>query len=61
MEALHTTVAEAQRCGGTAAAAHCDVMNEDDLVQLVGSTIEQHGQIDVLVNNAGVVTGGRLG
>lgn len=60
MEPLHTTVAEAQRCGGKANAARCDVMNEDDLVQLVASTIDQHGRIDVLVNNAGVVTGGRL-
>jgi short-subunit dehydrogenase len=35
-------------------------MKEQDLQNLVGKTIEAHGRIDVLVNNAGVLTGGRL-
>src|SRR4051794_32506229 len=35
-------------------AVTCDVANDDDLQRLVAETIEAHGHIDVLVNNAGV-------
>ncbi|HEY8171710.1 MAG TPA: SDR family oxidoreductase, partial [Dehalococcoidia bacterium] len=37
-----------------------DVMRDEDLVALVEHTTGTHGKLDVLVNNAGVVTGGRL-
>ena len=32
----------------------CDVSRDDDLERLVSSTLERFGQVDVLVNNAGV-------
>lgn len=60
MDALTTAVAEVQAEGGSASVARCDVVIEDDLRALVDTTMEQHGRIDVLINNAGVVTGGRL-
>ncbi|MEY2397840.1 MAG: hypothetical protein QOJ00_1014 [Actinomycetota bacterium] len=35
-------------------AVQCDVVNDDDLDQLVDATLTAFGQIDVLVNNAGI-------
>ena len=60
MDALQTTASEVQRSGGVADTAHCDVVKEEDLQHLVGTTMHKFGRIDVLVNNAGVVTGGRI-
>ena len=40
--------------GGTATAVKTDVTDEQDLKSLVEATIAEYGQIDVLVNNAGV-------
>jgi len=39
-----------------ALAVTCDVANDDDLSRLVDQTIDAHGRIDVLVNNAGMGT-----
>ena len=41
--------------GGEAMALTCDVSNEEQVVAMVGQTIDRYGQIDVLVNNAGVM------
>ena len=41
--------------GGEAMALTCDVSNEEQGVAMVGQTIDMYGQIDVLVNNAGVM------
>jgi NAD(P)-dependent dehydrogenase (short-subunit alcohol dehydrogenase family) len=60
MDALQTTAGEVRHSGGVPDTVHCDVMKEQDLQALVGKTVEAHGRIDVLVNNAGVTTGGRL-
>ena len=60
LDALRTTAAEVTEEGGKASVVHCDVAKEEDLAALVGKTIRHHKRIDVLVNNAGVVTGGRL-
>ncbi len=60
MDALRTAAGEVTYAGGRALTVHCDVMKEEDLNTLVGKTLEAFGRIDVLVNNAGVVTGGRL-
>lgn len=60
MDALHTAAAEVQKSGGRAEVMHCDVIKEEDLQSLVGKTVHQFGKIDVLVNNAGVVTGGPI-
>jgi len=38
----------------------CDVSDPNDLIQLVSTTLEHFGRIDVLVNNAGVECFGRF-
>jgi NAD(P)-dependent dehydrogenase (short-subunit alcohol dehydrogenase family) len=60
MDALETAAREVRESGGHAQTVHCDVAKEEDLHALVGKAIAKHGRIDVLVNNAGVVAGGRL-
>jgi NAD(P)-dependent dehydrogenase (short-subunit alcohol dehydrogenase family) len=40
--------------------AICDVRNQDEIEQLVGDVCMRFGQIDVLVNNAGVIQVGPL-
>jgi short-subunit dehydrogenase len=60
MDALETAAQEVRRAGGKAETIHCDVAKDDDLKRLVGHAIATWGRIDVLVNNAGVVAGGRL-
>jgi NAD(P)-dependent dehydrogenase (short-subunit alcohol dehydrogenase family) len=39
-------------------AVRCDVRDAEDRAALVAATIERHGRIDVLVNNAGVALSG---
>ncbi|MGH1492192.1 MAG: SDR family NAD(P)-dependent oxidoreductase [Acidimicrobiales bacterium] len=42
--------------GGTAMAAQADVSNSDQVGAMVDSVMAAHGRIDVLVNNAGIVS-----
>jgi NAD(P)-dependent dehydrogenase (short-subunit alcohol dehydrogenase family) len=60
MDALETAANECRHSGGQAEIVHCDVAKDEDLHHLVGRAIAHFGRIDVLVNNAGVVAGGRL-
>ena len=39
--------------GRKVTALRCDVAKEDDVVATVAATVERHGRLDVLVNNAG--------
>ena len=41
--------------GGEAMALTCDVSDEEQVMAMVEQTMEMYGQIDVLVNNAGVM------
>ena len=43
---------------GSAKYVHCNVAEKLDVHNLIAGTIDTHGQIDVLVNNAGVVAAG---
>jgi len=60
MDALETAATECRHSGGQAEVLHCDVAKDDDLKHMIGRAINHYGKIDVLVNNAGVVAGGRL-
>src|SRR5450432_3233782 len=48
---LHETVA--LDGAGRMAASVCDIREEDQVERLVDETLERHGRIDLLVNNAG--------
>jgi len=49
---LDTTVAEIEKAGGTAAVMQVDVSQEESCRELVSTTRDRFGPIDVLVNNA---------
>jgi 3-oxoacyl-[acyl-carrier protein] reductase len=51
-------VAAARALGPEALAVPGDVAREDDVQRLVQSVLARFGRLDVLVNNAGVMTGG---
>ncbi|KAI3899010.1 hypothetical protein MKW92_013859 [Papaver armeniacum] len=40
--------------GQTISYIHCDVTQEADLQNLIDSTIEKHGMLDIMYNNAGI-------
>jgi cyclopentanol dehydrogenase len=41
--------------GGDAHYMHLDVANEQDWIEAIQATVDRHGQLNVLVNNAGIV------
>jgi len=53
------TAEQIRAAGGEAMALTCDVTNEEQVMAMVGQTIDMYGQIDVLVNNAGVMVLGK--
>ena len=55
-EAAEAVVDGITRTGGQALAVQADVSVEADCKRMVAATIEQFGQLDVLVNNAGTTT-----
>ena len=50
-----TGTATADKLGGQCSFVKTDVSNEESVKELVKSVKEQHGRIDVLVNNAGIL------
>ncbi len=50
----------AAELGGQASAAEVDVADAEAMRALVGDTVDRHGRLDVMVNNAGVAIGGLL-
>jgi glucose 1-dehydrogenase len=53
-EQVQACVASVQREGVRDVLVQADVSKEDDVVRMVGETVERLGGIDVLVNNAGI-------
>jgi glucose 1-dehydrogenase len=51
---VQACVAKVQREGVRDVLVGADVSSEDDVVRMVGETVEQLGGVDVLVNNAGI-------
>lgn len=54
MDALESVVKEIEALGVKALAVQADVANANDAAELIKQTIDTFGQIDVLVNNAGI-------
>jgi NAD(P)-dependent dehydrogenase (short-subunit alcohol dehydrogenase family) len=52
--AAQALVAEIEGRGGTARHARCNVAREEDFRALFEAVLEQFGQLDVMVNNAGI-------
>jgi acetoacetyl-CoA reductase/3-oxoacyl-[acyl-carrier protein] reductase len=52
---------DAEKCGATVTLHHADVGHPASCQTLVDEVVEQHGRLDYLVNNAGMVTEQRLG
>jgi NAD(P)-dependent dehydrogenase (short-subunit alcohol dehydrogenase family) len=52
-EKLEETKAEIEEAGGTAFIHRCDLSDTDDVERMAAEALEQHGHVDVLVNNAG--------
>jgi short-subunit dehydrogenase len=51
---LAEAVAEITAAGGTGIAYRCDLTDFDEIDALVTKVLDQHGRVDVLVNNAGM-------
>ena len=51
---IHDTVAEIESVGGRALAVACNVREEDSIREMVNTTLDEFGAVDVLVNNAGI-------
>jgi NAD(P)-dependent dehydrogenase (short-subunit alcohol dehydrogenase family) len=52
-EKLEETKTEIEEAGGTAHIHPCDLSNLEDVQRMAADVLEQHGRVDVLVNNAG--------
>ncbi|MDD2635970.1 MAG: glucose 1-dehydrogenase [Bacteroidales bacterium] len=59
LEDAEKTVVEIRKLGVKAIAVACNVMKDEDLVNLVDTTINEFGSIHILINNAGGGGGGR--
>lgn len=55
---IKTTAGEIQAAGGDALAVPCDVTDDNQVQNMVMKAMERYGQIDVLVNNAGIMIPG---
>jgi len=53
------TVEQIKAAGGEAWAIQTDVADEEQVERLIAETVTRYGRLDVLVNNAGIVAGGR--
>lgn len=55
-ERAESLAEEIEAQGGQAIAQRADVTSSDDVARLFDATMEQFGRVDVLINNAGVLT-----
>ena len=57
---LEATAAELRQSGATVTVLPTDVTNEQHVLDLFQSTVQEFGRVDILVNNSGVFDGGPL-
>ena len=55
VERIEAVAAEVRRAGGTADARRLDVTDRADVAAVVDAVVTEHGRLDVVVNNAGVM------
>lgn len=60
-DAAEVVAEEIRGGGGRGSFARTDVRSWDDVTALVRAAVEEHGHLDVMVNNAGVAIGGAAG
>ena len=51
---LEETVEEIKSKGGRAKAIQTDITDENQVQQMVAQTLDEYGQVDILVNNSGI-------
>src|SRR5690554_7382696 len=56
---MQKTAKEIEELGVKAIAIECNVLKDEDLVNLIDKTVEELGGIQILINNAGGGGGGR--
>ena len=59
LESAKQTAAEIEKLGVKAIAIACNVLKDEDLVNLIETTVSELGNIHILINNAGGGGGGR--
>ncbi|XVF76140.1 hypothetical protein PTKIN_Ptkin13bG0242200 [Pterospermum kingtungense] len=45
----------ADKLGDNVCFIHCDVSNEDDICNLIDTTVSKYGKLDIMYNNAGIM------
>lgn len=55
LDGANATVAEITSQGGTAFAIKTDVAVEEDIQNLIDTTVKTYGTVDILINNAGIM------
>ena len=60
LELAKETAEIIESAGGTGKFYHCDVGNEDNVIDMTAKTIADLGGIDILVSNAGTATAGGI-
>jgi NAD(P)-dependent dehydrogenase (short-subunit alcohol dehydrogenase family) len=59
-DAISFTVEQIRQAGGTAVGVRTDVTKEADVQAMVDLAVEQFGNVEIVVNNAGIMDGFRL-
>ncbi|MEU1981000.1 SDR family oxidoreductase [Nocardia sp. NPDC019395] len=56
VEQAKETVARIEEAGGTGIAVACDVAREQEITDLIATTVDRLGRLDILFNNVGIPT-----
>ena len=59
-QVLEETAKEIEEAGGTVLCVPTDISKVDDVKNLVSKTVETFGQLDILINNAGITKDGLM-